>query len=89
MIYFNTPKIFKDMRFVTYSSEVLKAFISDFKALVSSLDQLDDGVVLNAKILDSKFLFSMLFLLDVNCFMVRASKTIQHRIIYHGIIRRA
>ena len=36
---FYTPKVFKDMKFVTYSSEVFKTFVNDFKAFISaSLD---------------------------------------------------
>ena len=56
---------------------MFKTFISDFKALISSLDKLHDGLVLKDKILDSKFLLSMLFLSDVNCFMATASKTVE------------
>ena len=47
---FYVPKIFKDMKFVTYSSEVFTTFISDFKALVSCLDKIEDGASLKNKI---------------------------------------
>ena len=73
---FYTSKIFKDMKFVTHSSVVFKAFISDFKASISSRGKLD-GLILKYKILDSKVLLGMLFLPDLNCLMARVSETVQ------------
>ena len=74
---FYVPKTFKDMKFVTYSSEMFKTFISDFKALVSCLDKLEDGASLKNKILDSTFLLNMLFLSDINLLLATSSKLVQ------------
>ena len=75
---FYVSKIFKDMKFVTYSSEVFKTFISDFKALVSCLDKLEeDGASLKNRILDPTFLLNMLFLSDINSLLARSSKLVQ------------
>ena len=74
---FFSPKIFKDMKFVTYSSEVFRSFINDYKALVSAADKIEDGEEIKGKLLDTKFLMSMLFLADVNCFMSKFSKKVQ------------
>ena len=74
---FYTPKSFKDMKFVAYSSTVFKVFIADFKTLVSSLEKLPDGHTFKNKILDRKFLLSILFLFDVTNLMATASKLVQ------------
>ena len=57
---FYYPKLFKDMKYVTYSTEVFKTFKSDFKTLVSALSKLVDcdGLMLKERIVDGKFLFS-------------------------------
>lgn len=39
---FYQPKIFKNMKFVSYSSEVFKTFIGDFKALVAACEKSPD-----------------------------------------------
>ena len=65
------------MKFVTYSSEVFRSFINDYKALVSAADKIEDGEEIKGKLLDTKFLMSMLFLADVNCFMSKFSKKVQ------------
>ena len=75
---FFSPKFFKDMKFVTYSTEVFRSFINDFKALVSSADKLDKGGDdIKKNISDTNFLMNMLFLADVNCFLSKFSKMVQ------------
>ena len=74
---FYVPKVFKDMKFVTYSSEVFKTFVSDFKALVSACEKIEDGDGIKNKILNRRFLLNMLFLADVNTFLAKFSKTVQ------------
>ena len=74
---FCVPKIFKDMTFVTSSSEVFKTFIFDFRALVFCLDKLEHGAFLKNKILDPTFLLNVLFLSDINLLLARSSKLVQ------------
>ena len=71
------PKIFKSMKFVAYSSTVFKTFISDFKALVSSMDKIPAGNDLKKKVVHPNFIMSMLFLSDITNVMGTASKVVQ------------
>ena len=74
---FYTPKIFKDMKFVAYSSTVFSSFISDFKALASCLEKIADANNLRKKMLNVKFLLNMSLLSDVTKIMSSASKLVQ------------
>ena len=74
---FYTPKVFKDMKFVTYSSEVFKTFVNDFKAFISASKKIEDNNEIGKKISNKKFLFNMLFLADINTFLANFSKMVQ------------
>lgn len=74
---FYAPKLFKSMKFVAYSSTVFNSFISDFKALVSCLDKIEDDHNLKEKLLNVEFLFNMLFLSDITELICSASKLVQ------------
>ena len=56
------PNIFKDMKFVTYSTQVIKIFQSDFKVPIFSLDKLDACDKPNDRILDTFLLVCSFYL---------------------------
>ena len=60
---FFSPNIFKDMKFVTNSTEVIKIFESEFKVPVFSLDELNTWDKLKDRILDSVFLVCSFYLI--------------------------
>ena len=74
---FLTPKSFKDMKFISHSCTVFSSFISDFKSFVAGLNKDDDDFILRDKILDSGFIFDMLFLSDLCITVGRFSKLVQ------------
>ena len=80
---FYTPKIFKDMKFVTYSANVFKTFTSDHKAIVARRWELDE-IILKNKILYIAFLLRMLFL----AFWHGHLKQCGLQAIYHVIIQK-
>ena len=57
------PNIFKDMKFVTYSTEVTKIFQSEFKVPVFSLDELDACDKLKDRLLDTFLLVCSFYLI--------------------------
>ena len=60
---FNSPKIFKDMKFVTSKTELFKNFKPDFKALVSFLNKLLIVMGLRAKYWIRNFYLACFFYL--------------------------
>ena len=74
---FYTPKVFKDMKFVTYSAEVFKTFVNDFKAFVSASKKIEDNSGIEKKILNERFILHMLLLADINTFLAKFSKMVQ------------
>ena len=73
---FYTPKVFKDMKFVTYSAEIFKTFVNDFKAFVSASKKIEDDGGIEKKISNKRFLMHMLFLADINTFLAKFSKMV-------------
>ena len=84
---FYTPKVFKDMKFVTYSSEVFKTFVNDFKAFVSASKKIEDNNEIEKKNSNRIFLFNMLFLADVIHSLQIFQKWYKNPATYHGSIQ--
>ena len=72
---FYSPKIFKDMKFVSHAESVFKTFASDFKAIVSSFKTQSNDLL--GKILEPGFIFNFLFLRDIITKISRLSKDFQ------------
>ena len=74
---FCSPKSFKDMKFIGHSSAVFDSFINDFKSYIAGLNKCDDDFILRDKLLDSYFIFNMLFLSDTCKIVSKVSKMVQ------------
>lgn len=74
--HFYTPKLFKGMKFVAYSDEVFKSFISNYKCYVATSEQFEDAT-LRDKLMALPFVTHLTFLSDVCWQLSMCSKSVQ------------
>ena len=73
---FLVPRVFKTMKFIGHCSGVFKAFETDFKSIIATLEKTEDFASRD-KILSLDFVTDFLFLTDVNNHLSFCSKSVQ------------
>ncbi|GBM44510.1 hypothetical protein AVEN_192542-1 [Araneus ventricosus] len=75
--YFYRSKLFKTMKFASYSKEVFRTFIGDYKYLVAACERRPDMCFLRDKLIAKSTLFHIFLLSDLYTILSHYSKCVQ------------
>lgn len=82
--YFYRPKMFKTMKFASYSQSVFLTFLGDYRTLVSASEKCLQSFTLRDKLLSKSNVFTILLLADIYSILSHFSKECNLVIIFLG-----